>query len=69
MESLGEALPKEMARVRSLIVMYRDPSLKGAGNLAAAMMERSLVAADRAIVSGDLAEMIRCFKDLREWYE
>ena len=67
MESLGEALPKEMARVRELIVMYRDPSLNGAGNLAAAMMERSLVAADRAIVSGDLAEMICCFKDLKEW--
>jgi len=65
MESLAEALPKEQARVRELIVMYRDPALNGAGNLAAAMMEQSLAAADRAIVSGDVVSMIRCYEDLK----
>lgn len=64
MESLAEALPKEQARVRELIVMYRDPALNGAGNLAAAMMEQSLAAADRAIMSGDVVSMIRCYEDL-----
>ena len=65
MESLAEALLKEQARVRELIVMYRDPALNGAGNLAAAMMEQSLAAADRAIVSGDVVSMIRCYEDLK----
>ena len=65
MGSLAEALPKEQARVRELIVMYRDPALNGAGNLAAAMMEQSLAAADRAIMSGDVVAMIRCYEDLK----
>lgn len=51
METLGDALPKEMARVRELIVRYRDPELKGAGNLAAAMMELSLQQADAAVTA------------------
>ncbi len=65
MESLAEALPKEQARVRELIVMYRDPLLEGAGNIAATMMEQSLAAADRAIMSGDVIAMIRCYEDLK----
>ena len=47
-ESLGEALPKEQARVRALILQYRDPIMNGAGELSAMMMERSLKAADLA---------------------
>jgi hypothetical protein len=64
-ETLGDALPKEIARVRELIVMYRDPELKGAGNLAAAMMEMSLRNADEAMMSGDLTAMIRAHEDLK----
>ena len=66
-ESLAEALPKEQARVREIIVMYRDPALKGAGDLAAEMMEQSLAAADRAIISGDVAEMICCYENLKRY--
>jgi len=65
MESLGEALPKEQARVRSLIVQYRDPILKGAGEIAARMMETSLQAADKAVMSGDVVAMIQAYKDLQ----
>lgn len=65
METLGDALPKEMARVRELIVLYRDPELRGAGNLAARMMEISLRQADVAVMSGDLVAMIRAYEDLR----
>lgn len=64
-ESLGEALPKEQARVRELIRQYRDPILGGAGEIAARMMEASLQAADKAVMSGDVVEMIRCHKDLQ----
>ncbi|KGO32741.1 hypothetical protein JT06_18650 [Desulfobulbus sp. Tol-SR] len=65
MESLAEALPKEQARIREIIVMYRDPALNGAGNLAAMMMEQSLAAADKAVMSGDVVAMIRAYEDLK----
>ena len=63
--TLGEALPKEQARVRELILLYRDPELKGAGNLAAMMMEQSLKAADQAVISGDIVAMMRAYEDLK----
>jgi hypothetical protein len=65
MESLGEALPKEQARVRELIIRYRYPELKGAGELAARVMEHSLKVADQAVMSGDIEAMIRSYVDLK----
>ena len=67
MKSLAEALPEEQARVRKLIVMYRD--LNGAGELAARMMERSLHAVDVAIASGDVVAMIQAYDDLTGYSE
>jgi len=67
MSSLADALPKEQERVRRLILQYRDPTLKGAGELAARMMEISLQAADKAVMSGDLVAMIRCYEDLKSY--
>jgi hypothetical protein len=68
-ESLGEALPKEQARVRKLIVRYRDPMLGGSGEFAARMMETSLQMADKAVMSGDLVAMINAYQDLKEYHE
>ena len=65
METLGDALPKEQARVRELIVQYRDPLLKGAGNLAAMFAEQALQRADKAIISGDIVAMILSYKELQ----
>ncbi len=65
MESLGEALPKEQARVRELILQYRDPMLGGSGVFAAAMMENSLREADQAVMSGDVVAMLRAYEDLK----
>jgi hypothetical protein len=66
-DSLGEALPKEQARVRALIVQYRDPLLAGAGDFAAAFMEQDLQKTDEAVMSGDAVEMIRMYQKLKEW--
>ena len=66
-KTLGDELPKEQARVRELILQYRDPLLNGAGNLAALMMEQSLRRADEAIMSGDLGLMIAAYQDLKEY--
>jgi hypothetical protein len=64
-ESLGEALPKEQARVRELILEYRDPMLNGAGEIAARMMELDLQETDRVVMSGDVIAMIRCYQTLK----
>ena len=69
MESLGEALPKEQARVRELILMYNDPKLNGAGAFAARMMEQSLREADEAVMSGDAVKMLQCYEDLKGYTE
>ena len=68
-ETLGDALPKEQARVRKLILMYRDPLLNGAGNIAATLMEQSLRKADEAVMSGDVAAMILAYEDLKGYQE
>ena len=67
MESLGEALPKEQARVRELIVQYRDPMLNGAGNFAAAMMEQDLKETDAVVMAGDVVGMMRMYEQLKTW--
>lgn len=69
MNTLGDALPEEMARVRKLIVRYRHPALGGSGEIAARMMEASLQAADKAVMSGDVIEMLRCYEDLKGYSE
>lgn len=65
MEVLGDALPKEQARVRELILQYRDPMLGGAGELAARMMEVALQEADKAVMSGDVVRMIQAYEELK----
>jgi len=69
METLGDALPKEQARVRKLILLYRDPMLGGAGEFAARMMEASLQFADAAVMSGDVVKMIEAYNNLKEYHE
>ena len=69
LKTLGEALPEEMARVRELIVMLRDPMLRGSGEIAARLMELDLQAADKAVMSGDVVAMIKAYEALKKWEE
>lgn len=62
--TLGEALPLEIERVQELIKEYESvPN----GNFAAAMMRSDIKAARFAILSGDLAEMVRLHQTLTEY--
>lgn len=61
--NLAEALPKEQARVRELIEMYRE--IGPAGAFARMMMEHSLRAADKAASEGDVVAMLRAYEDLK----
>ena len=64
MESLGDALPKEMARVREVLGHYRE--IGPAGAIGAMLIELDLREADQAVMSGDLPAMIIAYKKLQE---
>lgn len=63
MESLGTALPKEMARVRDVVLpeYLAIPT----GIFAATMMRFDLDAAATALAQGDVIAMIRAYESLK----
>jgi hypothetical protein len=64
--TLADELPAQMARVRDHVLSYYlAPELNGAGMIAATLMRASLDAAAKAMMSGDVVEMIRCCEDLK----
>ena len=67
-KSLGEELPKEMARVRDhLMPIYLSIGLPG--SFAVAGMRADLDRAAKAMIEGDTVEMIRVYQSLKEWKE
>jgi len=62
-ETLGDALPKEIARVREVLGYYRE--IGPAGAIGAMFIENDLQAADRAMMSGDVVAMISALTALR----
>lgn len=64
METLGEALPKEMARVREMLPIY---DAIPAGVFAATMMRADLDGAARAMAEGDLRRMILHYERLKDY--
>lgn len=63
MSSLGQQFPKELARVRELLGVYK--SLGPVGGFGAMMIEQVLQRADHAAVSGDVIAMLRSYEELR----
>ena len=61
--TLGDALPKEIARIRDRVLPVYDAIPSGA--FAAAMMRHDLDAAVRAMIVGDIIEMLRAYDSLR----
>lgn len=62
--TLGEALPREMARVRDEI-MPSYIQIGAPGLLALMMMRTSLDAAAKAMAEGDVVAMLRAYEDLK----
>ena len=62
-ESLGEAYPKEQARMRTVLGHYKE--IGPEGQFGATMIEDVLRRADEAAVAGDLAQMIRRFQEMK----
>lgn len=64
-ESLGEALPKLMARVRDKILpIYLEIGPSGA--IAVILIRADLDRATKAMIEGDLPGMIRAYQALKE---
>ena len=63
-ETLGEALPREMARVRDEVLpAYIE--IGSPGLLAVSLMQHDLGRAEHAIMFGDTVEMIRVYESLK----
>ena len=62
-DTLADALPAEMARVREVLTQYREIGVAGA--LGAVFIESDLRAADTAVMSGDIVAMLRALKVLQ----
>ena len=64
MDTLGDALPREMARVRDEVIpAYVE--IGAAGALALVMIRADLDEAAKALASGDIERMIRALETLR----
>ncbi len=64
-QSLGTALPAEMARVRDE-VMPAYLEIGSAGAPALSLMRQDLDAATKALSGGDVVEMLRVYERLKE---
>lgn len=68
MASLGTELPKEMARVRD-VLMPQYLAIGPAGGFALALMRAELDRATKALAEGDLVTMIQSYEALKEFKE
>ena len=64
MEALGEALPKEIERVQDVIRVYETAPM---GFIAAGLMKADVARAHKAMMEGDLPEMIAVYQDLKDY--
>ena len=65
-DSLGEALPREMARIRDVVIpAYAECGV--GGTFALAMMRHDLDLAAKAMIEGDIVAMVRIYQKLKEW--
>ena len=64
MISLGDRFPKEQARCREALKAYEE--IGPAGAFGAMLIRLVLERADKAAISGDVAEMIAVFQEMVE---
>lgn len=64
METLGDALPKEIARVQEILGHYI--AIGPGGAFGAAFIRADLAAATQAMIEGDVVAMLRAYETLGE---
>jgi hypothetical protein len=65
-DTLGDALPREMARVRDE-VLPAYVAVGAPGEIAATLMRHDLDMAAKALAAGDIPAMIAYYQSLKEW--
>jgi hypothetical protein len=65
-DTLADALPREMARVRELIPIY---ALFPNGKFAIAMMQNALGRAEKAMMEDDVIRMVAAYAELKGFKE
>lgn len=65
MDTLGDDFPKQQARLRELLGLYKE--IGPAGMFGAAMIEQTLRKADAAAVSGDVVAMLSVYQEMKEY--
>lgn len=63
-ETLGEALPREIAWVRDELIP-RYQAIGPSGQMAIWMMRRDLALADKVMIEGDLLGMIAAYESIK----
>jgi hypothetical protein len=66
-QTLGDALPSEIARVTEILGHYVE--IGPARAFGVLMIKASLERATRALASGDIGAMLVCMNDLKEYSE
>jgi hypothetical protein len=64
-DTLGDALPREMARVRDEVLPAYDEIPSGA--IAAQMMRHDLDLAIKALAEGNVIEIMRAYEAMKGW--
>ena len=62
--SIGDDFPKEQARAREILGVYKE--IGPPGQFGAMMIEQVLARADKAALSGDVVEIVKSYKELIE---
>lgn len=62
--TVGDDMPRQQARCRELLRVYRG--LGPAGSFGALMIEQALQRADRAVIGGDIVEILRSYQELKD---
>lgn len=65
-QSLGEALPAEIARVRDIVIPFYL-SIGQAGVPATTLMRRDVDLASKAMIESDVPAMIWIYQELKGW--
>lgn len=64
-DSVGEALPREIKRIRETVIPAYE-SIGPAGMFGLAFIRQSLTRAEDALSSGDVIAIVRAYADLKE---
>ena len=66
MSSIGSELPKEMARVRDVVIPLYESLPDNCGAIGAMLMRADLDRAAVALAEGDIVAMIQVYESLKE---